>query len=217
MCCTCSRRDAEAQPFYPFCTCALCFEALLSQGLDENCVLCFAFYFLCSFCGELSGLLPHRYSNYRAEIIFIAKTNPDSCVLIPASFFSRKDAKPAKAIWVNFTLRLLLSFVSFVVNVLCMFSQRRGGAEVLPVLIYTLCFEALLSQGLGVLAYASPYVFLCDLMWFISRKGAKLAKAAGFLCLFCVLLSAALSQRLCELIHAPPFAFFCFFCGECAV
>jgi len=58
-----------------------------------------------------------------------------------------------------------------------------------------------------VLIYASPYVFLCDLMWFISRKGAKLAKAADFLCLFCVFLRAALSQRLCGLNSRFAFCF----------
>jgi len=35
---------------------------------------------------------------------------------------------------------------------------------------------------------------------FISRKGAKLAKAVGVLCVFCMFLSAALSQRLRVLI-----------------
>jgi len=48
---------------------------------------------------------------------------------------------------------------------------------------FTVGFEAVCKHFI----YASPYVFLCDLMWFISRKGAKLAKTAGFLCLCCML------------------------------
>jgi len=97
-------------------------------------------------------------------------------------------------------------------------SRRDAEAQrFCPFYPYSSCFEASLSQRLGWGSGASGYALcvLCDLMWFISRKGAKLAKAVGLLCLFCVFLSAALAQRLCGLIHASPFAFFCFFCGEC--
>jgi len=45
------------------------------------------------------------------------------------------------------------------------------------------------------------YVTLCGE---ISRKGAKLAKAVGFLCLFFVFLSATLSQRRWVLVYASP-------------
>jgi len=62
---------------------------------------------------------------------------------------------------------------------------RRGAeAQRLGVFcVFSVCFETALSQRLGVkyVSYASPYVFLCDLIWFISRKDAKLAKAGcGF-------------------------------------
>jgi len=47
-------------------------------------------------------------------------------------------------------------------------------------------------------------------MWFISRKGAKLAKTVCFLCLFFGFLSATLSQRLWVLIYASPFDYLLF-------
>jgi len=66
------------------------------------------------------------------------------------------------------------------------------------------------AEAAGVI-HASPYVFLCDLMWFFSRKGAKLAKAAGLLCLFFVFLGATLRKGCVCVISR--FAF-CSFCGE---
>jgi len=53
----------------------------------------------------------------------------------------------AKAVWVKFTLRLLLSVVPFVVNVLRMFLAEAQGSLRLDVFyVYSLCFEASLSQ-----------------------------------------------------------------------
>jgi len=86
---------------------------------------------ICSLCFE-------RYA-------FAAAVGVNSTLRLMCSYvnlcglISRKGAKLAKAGWISFTLRLLISFVSFVVNVRCVgFSQRRGGAEILPVL-YLCC------------------------------------------------------------------------------
>jgi len=73
----------------------------------------------------------------------------------------------AKAVWVIFTLRLLLSFVPFVVKMArCRFlaetRRRRGYAHSMLVL----CVLRLRFRRGWVVIHASPYVFLCDLMWF---------------------------------------------------
>jgi len=76
----------------------------------------------------------------------------------------------AKAVWVSFTLRLMILFVPFVVKMRCVgFSQRRGGAEVTRTVYFLCVLRRRFRRGCVcvrcVLLHASSYVFLCNLMW----------------------------------------------------
>jgi len=83
--------------------------------------------------------------------------------------------------------------------------------------IYAVCFEASLSQRLGVLFLRFALcVLMCPYVVLFFTQRRKDRKGCGF-AVVAVYLSATLSQRLGVLIYASPFAFFCFFCGECAV
>jgi len=68
----------------------------------------------------------------------------------------------AKAVWVNFTLRLMFSFVPFVVRCAVFISRRDAEAQRLyPFYACAACFEAALSQrAMGV----SSRFALCALM-----------------------------------------------------
>jgi len=108
------------------------------------------------------------------------------------------------------------SYCSFCDETSCVcFSQRRGGAEVLPVLYVFLCVLRLrFRRDCGCYFRASPYVFLCDLMWFkFHAKAQSPQRLCVSVFVLCVL-SATLSQGLCVLVYASPFVIFCSFCGE---
>jgi len=64
----------------------------------------------------------------------------------------------AKAVWVSFTLRLLMPVVPFVVKMRCAgFSQRRGGFA-RTVYFLCVCSGCAFAEA-GCVIYASPYVF----------------------------------------------------------
>jgi len=153
--CALRRFLAETRRYCPFYTCALCFEASLSQGLW---VFNFTLRLMCSYV-TLCGL-------------FLAKAQSCGFAVFILCAFER--CAFAKAVWVNFMLRLLIFFCFFcgecaLPRFLAETRRRRGFVFT----VFILCvLSAALSQRLGVLIYASPYVFLCALCGFSTHRAS---------------------------------------------
>jgi len=160
-----ARRDAVRRGFTRSVLMLCVFEASLSQGLCVSFGLRFALCVLCDFVWFISR------KGAKAQRLYVF------CVY-SLCFWALRFRKGCVSL--SFALCFLLWWI-------CAVSVSRRDAEsqrFYPFSTYALCFEASLSQRLRVLIYASPYVFLCDLMWFISRKGAKLARVGCLLSLF---------------------------------
>jgi len=145
--------------------------------------------FLCLFCVLLSAALSQRLGGLVLRFAL--------CVLMWFNFTQGRKARKgygfpvvilcvfercafAKAGWVSFTLRLLLSFVPFVVMCCVGFSQRRGGAEVLSVLYVFCVFRGFaFAEAVGEMSISFTlrlmysYVTLCGLNFTQRRKARK--------------------------------------------
>jgi len=143
MCCVGSRRDAEAQRFYPCYTCSLRFErCAFAEAVGANSTL----RLMCSYvtlCGSMMRclFLAKAQSSQRLRV---------SCVY--CLWFGALRFRKGRVC--KFTLRLLLSFVSFVVNVLWRFLAETQ--RFCPCCMFPVCFEASLSRRPGVSQAVKP-------------------------------------------------------------